>query len=163
MSATIVDGFEFCRTGEQRSGATAVAAFERLAVESVDKAGDIRWTFAGGRHPKGYPQLTMTVEGEVALVCQRCLAAYRQPLASQTALVLARDEADADATEENLADDSIDVIVGSTALNLLQLVEDEVLLSLPLSPKHEVCPGDAPKPVSGKPDSPFSVLKQLKS
>ena len=163
MSATIVDGFEFCRLGEQLSGATPVAAFERLSAETANKNGEIRWSFEGGRHPKGFPQLTMTVEGEVSLVCQRCLSPYREPLASQTVLVLARDEADADETEEALDDDSIDVIVGSTSLDLLQLVEDEALLSLPLSPRHETCPGEAPKLESGKPESPFSVLKKLKS
>ena len=162
MSANIVDGFEFCRLAEQLSGATPVAALERLASESPDKAGEIRWSFAGGHHAKGYPQLTMRVEGDVSLVCQRCLSPYRQPLASEALLVLARDEADADETEEALDDDSIDVIVGSASLDLLQLVEDEALLSLPLSPKHEACPGDAPKLESGKPESPFAVLKKLK-
>lgn len=163
MSANIVDGFEFCRLGEQLSGATPVSAFQRLSAEAAEKTGEIRWSFKGGHHPKGFPQLLMTVEGEVSLVCQRCLAPYREPLASETLLVLARDEADADETEEKLDDDSIDVIVGSTSLDLLQLVEDEVLLSLPLSPRHQSCPGDAPKLETGKPESPFSVLKSLKN
>ena len=163
MSANIVDGFEFCRLGEHLSGGTPVAAFERLSAEAADKTGEIRWSFKGGHHPKGFPQLVMSVEGEVSLVCQRCLTPYRESLASQTVLVLARDEVDADETEEKLDDDSIDVIVGSTSLDLLQLVEDETLLSLPLSPKHENCPGDAPKLESGKPESPFSVLKTLKN
>jgi uncharacterized protein len=163
MSANIVDGFEFCRLGEQQTGVTPVAAFERVVADAADKSGEIRWSFTGGRHPKGFAQLTMAVDGEVSLVCQRCLSAYRQPLASETVLVLARNEADADETEESLDDDSIDVIVGSTELDLLRLVEDEVLLSLPLSPKHDACPGDAPKLESGKPESPFSVLKGLKS
>lgn len=162
MTAHIVDGFEFCRLGEQLSGSTPVAALERLAAEVADKSGEVRWSFAGGRHPKGFPQLRMVVDGEVSLVCQRCLSSYRQPLASETVLVLARSEADADETEEKLDDDSIDVIVGSTSLDLLQLVEDEVLLSLPLSPRHETCPGDAPKLSTDKPESPFAVLRKLK-
>jgi uncharacterized protein len=163
MSANIVDGFEFCRLGEQLSGATPVAAFERLTAEATDKVGEIRWSFAGGHHPKGFPQLSMKVEGEVGLVCQRCLSPYRQSLMSQTVLVLARSEADADETEAQLDDDRMDVIVGSGSLDLLQLVEDEALLSLPLSPRHDACPGDAPKLSSDKPESPFSVLKTLKN
>lgn len=163
MSATTVDGFEFCRLGQQLSGATPVSAFGRLVEEANDGSGEIRWSFAGSRHPKGSPQLVMRVEGAVNLICQRCLSPFAHPVSSEAVLVLARDEAQADEVEESLDDDSIDVIVGSSTQDLLQLVEDEVLLSIPLSPRHETCPGDAPAVAPDKPESPFAVLKTLKS
>lgn len=163
MSATTIDVFEFCRLGEQRSGATPVAALARLSSEAVDASGELRWSFAGGHHPQGFAQLVMKIDGDVGLICQRCLAAFRHPIASETVLVLARDDAQADELEEALDDDSIDVIVGSTTQDLLQLVEDEALLSLPLSPRHETCPGDAPKVAPDKRESPFAVLKKLNS
>ena len=74
-----------------------------------------------------------------------------------------REVADADEVEEALDDESIDVIVGSTAQDLVQLVEDEVLLSLPQSPRHEICPGEAPTVPVDKPESPFAVLKKFNS
>ncbi len=163
MNPTTVDAFELCRLGEQRSGTVPVASLARLSAEAAEAGGEIRWSFAGGRHPKGFPQLTMVVDGEVSLICQRCLSLFRHPISSETILVLARDEADADEIEAQLDDESIDVIVGSVAQDLLQLVEDEALLSLPLSPRHEVCPGDAPKLTPDKPESPFAVLKKLNS
>jgi uncharacterized protein len=76
--------------------------------------------------------------------------------------VLVTDEAQADATEERLDDDSIDVIVGSTTMDLLALVEDEALLSLPLSPRHEACPEGAQARVDNNLESPFAILKNLK-
>ncbi len=163
MNATTVDVFEFCRLAEQRSGTTPVEGLARVSAEAVDASGEIRWSFSGGRHPKGFPQLVMKVEGDVGLVCQRCLSPFRQPVSSEIVLVLARNEADADDVEEQIDDDGIDVIVGSVAQDLVQLVEDEVLLSMPLSPRHEVCPGDAPKLPADKPESPFAVLKKLNS
>lgn len=163
MTATVVDSFAFCRSGEHAAGTTPVASLPRLSRDLADSSGEIRWRFDGGRHPQGLPQLTMQVEGEVRLVCQRCLTPYVHPIASETVLVLARDEGDADDIEVRLDDDSIDVIVGAAAQDLLQLVEDEALLSLPLSPRHEICPGDAPKLAADQPESPFAVLKQLKS
>jgi uncharacterized protein len=42
------------------------------------------------------------------------------------------------------------------------LVEDEALLSLPLSPRHEVCPEGSEAAVSSKLESPFAILKKLK-
>ncbi len=163
MNDTIVDAFEFCRLGEQRSGVTPVAALARVRAEAADAGGEIRWSFSGGRHSKGFPQLVMQVEGDVGLICQRCLSPFRHPVASEMALVLGRSEADADEVEESLDDESIDVIVGSTAQDLVQLVEDEVLLSLPQSPRHEICPGEAPTLPVDKPESPFAVLKKFNS
>jgi uncharacterized protein len=162
MSNTIVDAFAFCRVGDQRDGVTPVAGLARLAAEAAMPDGEIRWSFHGGRHPKGYPQLSMAVEGEVSLVCQRCLLPFSYAFATQSLLLLANDEAEADATEEALDDESIDVIVGSAALDLLQLAEDEALLAIPLSPRHPQCPGGAAVPAPEKPDSPFAVLHKLK-
>lgn len=163
MSDTTVDSFEFCRTGESRSGVTPVAALTRLSAELADASGELHWSIEGGRHPKGMPQLTMRVQGEVKLVCQRCLTPFAQAIATDTVLVIARDEADADETEERLDDDSIDVIVGDAQQDLLQLVEDDALLALPLSPRHDTCPGDAPAVPQDKRESPFAALKGLKN
>ena len=98
----------------------------------------------------------------MSLVCQRCLLPFSYGFDAQSVLVLASDDADADATEEALDDESVDVIVGSAALDLLQLVEDEALLSIPLSPRHPQCPDGGSVPTPEKPDSPFAVLHKLK-
>ncbi len=163
MSDTTVDTAEFSRTGATRAGATTVASLGRLTAELADGSGELSWSFEGGRHAIGVPQLTMRVQGQVKLVCQRCLTPYVHAIDSETVLVLAQDDDDADAIEERLDDDSIDVIVGSAQQDLLQLVEDEALLALPLSPRHDACPGDAPVVPQDKPASPFSVLKGLKN
>ncbi len=163
MSDTTVDSFEFARTGESRSGVASVASLGRLSAELSDASGELQWTITGGRHALGMPQLNMQVKGEVKLVCQRCLAPFAHAIATDTVLVLARDEADADETEEKLDDDSIDVIVGDARQDLLQLVEDDALLALPLSPRHDTCPGDAPTVPQDKRESPFAALKGLKN
>ncbi len=84
-------------------------------------------------------------------------------IASESALILAKDEANADEIEAMLEDDSIDVIVGQKALEILALIEDEALLAIPLSAKHDVCPDQASLDaiMSTKKDSPFAILKGL--
>lgn len=163
MNATTVDAFEFSRLGEQRAGTTPVVGLARLSAEAATASGELRWSFIGGKHPMGFPQLVMKVEGDVGLICQRCLSPFRHPIVSETVLVLARDDVAADGIEQTLDDESIDVIVGSPAQDLLQLVEDEALLELPLSPRHEVCPGEAPTMVADQPESPFAILKMFNS
>jgi uncharacterized protein len=165
MSAFVIDAFQFSRLKEQAEGELAVADMARLAAETVDRAGVIKWALSGGTDKLGHPQLTLCVSGQVNLVCQRCLTAMPFALSSESALVLAKDEESADAIEEVLDDESIDVIVGETEFNVSYLVEDEALLALPVAPKHDICPAQAepgPAAAASEKISPFSVLKNLK-
>ena len=164
MSAKLIDSFEFCRHKQQQSGQIAIAEMARLSAELVDSQGELRWSLRGGQHASGLPQMQLEVVGEVHLMCQRCLTPYALQIATSTVLVLARDDAHADDIEAMLDDDSIDVIVGSTTLDVLALVEDDALLALPLSPRHATCPdGAAAAVVNDKKESPFAVLKKMKS
>ncbi len=163
MSAFVIDAFEFCRNSGYREGVTPVAEMTRLAADCADPSGEITWSIQGGQTKQGYPSMTLSVEGTVNLVCQRCLGPFAYHVDSSTMLVLGKDDADADEIEEVLDDESIDVIVGSHEADLRQLLEDEALLALPQAPKHEVCP-DTKLIDSLKSDkvSPFAALKSLK-
>ena len=163
MSAFVIDAFEFCRNNGYREGVTPVAEMTRLAADCADPSGEITWSIQGGQTKQGYPSMTLSVEGKVNLVCQRCLGPFAYHIDSSTMLVLGKDDADADEIEEILDDESIDVIVGSHEADIRQLLEDEALLALPQAPKHEVCP-DTKLIDSLKSDkvSPFAALKSLK-
>jgi len=164
MNAFVIDAFEFCRLKEMREGEVAVADLPRLAQEVVGKSGEIRWSLQGGSNIHGHPQMELVVAGVVELVCQRCLVPVVFSIESASVLVLARDEEGADEIEALLESESVEVIVGSNALNILDLVEDDALLSLPLSPRHEACPNQLSLPVAegAGSESPFAVLKNLK-
>jgi len=166
MDAFVIDAFEFCRLKDQREGIFAVADLPRLAVESVGNAGSLHWVVRGGSHVRGYPQLTLSIRGEVRLMCQRCLTPFDFNLESEAILVLAQDEAAADELDELLADDEVEVVVGSKAFDIRQIVEDDALLALPLSPKHDVCTSQVAQPPGAEREvnpSPFAVLKNLKN
>jgi uncharacterized protein len=164
MKESLINAFEFCRLKEYREGELAVADLTRLANETEDKSGTLRWSLQGDVHSLGPPQLILKVAGPVQLKCQRCLTPFVFSINSESTLVLAADEKSADEIDELLDDDAVEVIVGSSAFDVVRLIEDEALLALPLAPKHEVCPDtaalDALKSV--KKESPFSVLKKLK-
>jgi len=63
-----------------------------------------------------------------------------------------------------LGDEEIEVIVASRGFDIAQLIEDEALLTLPLSPKHDSCPDQLMSGLAkdGEKISPFAVLKSLK-
>jgi uncharacterized protein len=163
MNAFIIDAFEFCRQREERSGEIALSDLARLAAELTDSNGTCAYSVRGDSDEEGHSQLVLRVAGSVHLRCQRCLSAFEFKLDSESVLMLAKDEASADALEDKLEDEEVEVVVGSKTMDMLALIEDEALLALPVSPRHEVCPDqsalDALK--ADKPESPFSVLKNL--
>jgi len=164
MSAFVIDAFEFCRTSGHLEGVTPLTEMPRLAADCANASGEIAWSIEGGVTPQGYPTMTLSVAGTVQLVCQRCLAPFDYHLDSSTQLVLGRDDEEADGMEEVLDDDSIDVIVGSHAADIRELLEDEALLALPQAPKHEVCPSTTLLgALKSEKVSPFAGLKNLKS
>jgi len=165
MEAILIDAFEFSRLGQSRSGEFAIADLPRLAAEVVKPSGVVRWSLTGGKHAQGYPQLTVVVSGSVQLMCQRCLTPYELGIDVESVLVLAQDEAGADELEASLDDETLEVIAGSRQFNVTDLVEDEALLALPLSPRHDACPESSRQESdlgSAKAPSPFGSLKDWK-
>lgn len=164
MKAFAIDAFDFCRLKEHAEGEVAVAELARLVQECADQSGLLRWSLRGSSDQFGYPRLDLSVSGSVQLMCQRCLLPFQHDVATRSALVLAQDEAGADEIEELLADDAVDVIVGSRQMDVMALIEDEALLALPPAPRHDICPDAvAVERLEGvKKPSPFAVLKDLK-
>ncbi|MGZ3157665.1 MAG: YceD family protein [Burkholderiaceae bacterium] len=165
MNEFVIDAFEFCRRRERRSGDVPVSELPRLADETENKAGSIHWVLESGADTLGRPMLLLSVSGSVELMCQRCLSPLTFDIASMASLILAKDETSADEIDAALGeDDTFDVIVGSTALNVTDLIEDEALLAIPFSSKHEVCPDQQNQmEIQGaRKVSPFDVLKNLK-
>ncbi|MBA5608363.1 DUF177 domain-containing protein [Duganella sp. FT3S] len=164
MSAVVIDAFEFCRTNGISEGVTPVAEMTRLTKDCADQSGTISWKLEGSTSKQGFPQIRLSVSGTVQLVCQRCLTPYAYKIDSSTLLMLGKDDAHADEIEEMIDDETIDVIVGTRSMSVADLVEDEALLALPHTPKHDVCPDVAlVKAAQSAKPSPFDALKGLKS
>lgn len=164
MSAFVIDAFEFSRLKERREGDVSIADMARLSAESVNKSTSLHWSLQGGADTLNHPQLIMSVSGTIELMCQRCMTPLKFAIESESVLILAKNDERADEIDALLADDTIDVIVASRTLNVMELIEDEALLAIPLAPKHGVCPDHAVLDglMGTKKPSPFDVLKGMK-
>ncbi|MGI4857852.1 MAG: DUF177 domain-containing protein, partial [Janthinobacterium lividum] len=89
-------------------------------------------------HTVSQPYLTLEARGRSWLECQRCMQALAFPIEIDTVYRVMDTEAEADALA--LDDSEIEVIVGSANFDLIDLIDEEVVLSLPMVPKHDVCP-----------------------
>lgn len=112
---------------------------------------------------EGQPWLHLEASTRMALECQRCLGPVEAHLEVERNYLFVHGE---DAAAQLDADSEDDVLAITRALDLRELVEDELLLALPLVPRHEVCPeplplADAPQAADDKPN-PFAALAALK-
>ena len=153
------DVFEFARSGRQAAGAVRVSQLPRMLNEVPEEAPDrdaaFTWQAEGSTQPElqddgtegQQPYLRLAVHGSAWLECQRCLTPYEQAFDVDASYRLVATEEEAE--EFPLDDDEVDVIVGSRQFDLVDLIEEELLLSLPLVPKHDVCPQVHESLVSG--------------
>ncbi len=103
--------------------------------------------------------LHLQATGVLPLSCQRCLEAIRFDLDIDSRLELVPE--DSELSQDELEDDTRDFLPVAGALEVAELVEDEVLLALPVAPRHERCglPGAAGV---GERIAPFAALAGLK-
>lgn len=157
------------------SGEWPTAALSRLA-EGQTPPQDIvpaavAWAAQGERRqpPAGEAEiwLHLRAQARVWLTCQRCLQPFEQALTVASRVRFVRDEAQAEALDAEIDDD---VLALPRWLDLRALIEDELLLALPLVPRHDQCP--QPLPAGSAADlepaedtdreNPFAVLQALK-
>ena len=131
----VIDAFEFARMASSASGHIAVA--ELLRVDLVRREGSLQWSLAGSSDSRRRPFLDLRVQGDVSVTCQRCLEPVVYPLEIISRLLLVTNQAQAEA--EPLDEDAYDVLPITGALDLSELIEDEVILALPLSAMHREC------------------------
>jgi uncharacterized protein len=114
------------------------------------------------------PQIEGAVRVRVTVTCQRCLEALVLDLDSAFQLTLVATEAEAD----RLADDLDVVVLPEQPMRILDLLEDELLLSLPTVASHPRGTCGMPEAMAstesavealGDRSNPFAVLATLKN
>lgn len=171
-----LDVLAFALAGGQLSGEGTSGQFKRLQDECAPGTGDLEpvsWHVRGEMRASGagtaQPWLHLEAQGMLAVVCQRCLGPVQVPLSVDRWFRFVADEAAAEAEDEGSEED---VLALEPRPDLESLLEDELLMALPLVPMHEVCPepvvmsateSDAPQPQDQEPrKNPFAELARLK-
>ena len=163
-----LDVAAFARAEGRLAGDWPLAAMPRLlqdALPPVAADESVVWSAQGAYKPvaggEAEIRLRLHAQATLQMVCQRCLQPMTVALDVQPSLRFVGDEAQAEALDE---DSDEDVLALSPALDLQPLVEDEMILALPLVPRHERCP--QPLPMSAgegeAPRQPFAALVSLR-
>ncbi|HSV46255.1 MAG TPA: YceD family protein [Ramlibacter sp.] len=155
-------------------GQDPVAGFARLLAETQDGGGAraVTWSAQGElgnpHHLQPDVWLHLRAQALLPLACQRCLRAVDLPVEVERSFRFVADESMAAAQDDESEED---VLALSPSFDLLELLEDELLMALPLAPRHETCPGPVAMQAvdadfeaeSARRDNPFALLGQLKT
>ena len=128
--------------GLRLQGGDTLAGYERLAplLHQPDTALSLfwkaHWHAQTGAKGAAQPWLALSLQAALPLICQRCM----EPMVfnvddTHTYRFVATEE---QALDEDDASEE-DLLVLSREFNLRQLVEDELVMVLPLVPKHAQC------------------------
>jgi len=139
-----IDSLDFAGNGQQISGEIPVAELPRLLDVLESPQGILRYTVRGGLDKYGSPLLNISINGSCRLRCQRCLNGMDYAIRLDARLLL-RDQASLDALDGDVTgdwvaggeDEAYDSILADAHLDVLDLLEEEILLSLPIAPRHD--------------------------
>ncbi len=143
----------------------------RLTAAVVGYRAPVRWRLLADEAPAGKssPRLWwLEIEADLDCACSRCLGPMPVTLALRRGLEFCRTAKEADEkTEQWLADQAdgidqpdVDFLAPEDQMTLLFLVEDEVLLGLPMTPRHADCQPPA-KAQQGLGDSSVGVSAEV--
>lgn len=164
----------FARAAGALRGTASLPNFARVAHGCVGGGAgtSVQWSADGAVRggADGTPQLMLHLQIDtiLSLICQRCLEPVETPVAVDQWFRFVADEETADAQDD---DSEEDLLVESAEFDLRELVDDELVLAMPLIPSHAVCPSaprfsavdtDFDEAGSTKPHA-FAALAKLKS
>ena len=161
-----IDSLDFAGNGREISGEVPVASLSRLLDLLENPQGILSYTVRGGLDKQGIPVLDVSVTGSCRLRCQRCLDGMDHAVRLETRLLL-RDQATLDVLDDSVdgeEEEPFDSILADAHLDVLDLLEEEILLSLPIAPKHEAgaCRVVGAVNIPKEEKSPFAALAKLK-
>ncbi|HEV57701.1 MAG TPA: metal-binding protein [Phycisphaerales bacterium] len=164
-----VNPFRLVDAGRRLQGRVALSRLKRLAPALLSDEGEVAVRLEFSRNTQGLAMIRGRVEAVLELGCQRCMQAMRHVVDEEFTVAVVETDAEAEMVQEQYDP----LLVEDEALMLIDLIEDELLLVMPLAPMHpeqqdcvgrdlrEFDPESVGEPVEEK-DNPFAVLKTLK-
>jgi len=162
---TVINNIEFAQKALEIHDIIPLLQFTRLQDLLVSQQGKLDCRLSGGRDANNLAYLQLQVKGAMPLLCQRCLQPFDFGVDIDLRYKIVRDEAQLPAPEDEGDDE--DFLLSQADMPVLELIEDELLLALPMAPRHadDVCAiagGEAAANALKNPN-PFARLEALKS
>lgn len=136
----LVDAWRMVTSGRVFEGRLSLAAMSRLRESLCDAEGDAEYAIEFGRDDFGVGFVDMRVSAHLPLTCQRSLERFELPVDVRQRLGLIASERDEAGLPEGYEPVLLDA---SGEVDLAALIEDELILALPVVPLKD---GDEDRP-----------------
>jgi len=159
-----IDPFRFAEQSLALDGAVKLAGMERLCSNLSSNEGAVNVQLRFGIDDQGLTFLHGHLEGTLMLRCQRCMEPYSYGIMSDFSLGIVNTLEEANALPGHYEP----ALVQDSHIALRELIEDELILNLPIIPRHapDECTVKLPLKDSeweeGEGGSPFRILESLK-
>jgi uncharacterized protein len=150
-----MDNVDFAKKQQTVEGKVKASDLTRACEILEELSGNLQYIINGNVDHKNKPVLTIRIYGKITTLCQNCLEKLDIPIDCSNIVPIFYTESDMDNALFGEEAQYTDGILADANFDIESFVEDELIMSLPIAPKHKTC-----KPIAyhEKPDSPFSVL-----
>ena len=164
-----IDPYQLAAQNASLEGQLAVEKFKRFSSALATQVGQVRLSLLFYSTEDWECCVSGHCEADVQLVCQRCLVDFNYPLKAEIRLGFVGNES----LVEKLSDGFEPYVFDARKkIHLIDLIEDELLLKLPMTPSHNGVAECDPEVVdylaageaaveTDKQENPFAVLKTL--
>lgn len=160
----LIDVKRLAFQGSHMKGRVALAQMSRLIELLSDVNGyvEIDWLFALDDQQR--PMIQGSVLGQLSLQCQACLQPMPWTVDAKVALIILKEGQ----TQDDLPDGYEALSLTDTPVSLIRLIEDELILALPIVASHAACPynkyqiSESDLENNKLQKNPFQILSSLK-
>jgi uncharacterized protein len=155
----IIDPIRLADEGTRLVGDLSIKPMRRLAAVCLDADARISIDLRFGRSAQKWRQMHGAITAMLRVACQRCLQGLVLELTAKPALVLLKPDESGDMVPEEA-----EAMVVTKPVALAEIVEDELLLALPMIPMHaeQECAGYSPVSKNSPATHPFARLSGFK-
>ena len=136
-------------------GKLDLAPLARLREWAAEEGGRINGRLVFARDEQGRAVMEGHAEAALPLLCQRCAGVFLFEVRADWRRVFVRSKAD----EHDLAETAVDVCYHDGPLDVADVVEEELMLALPMAPRHPEECEPILRPIAGA--HPFAGLAGL--
>jgi uncharacterized protein len=154
-----VNPFRFADNASRLRGSLLIKDMLRLKTSLADESGEVSASLQFDKK-SGIRFLKGQIEAKITLICQRCLQPYVQEIIDDFQLGIV-------GTEEGvkrLPEDYEPLLVTNEVIVLRDVVEDELILRLPIVPMHNLkdCKVGLSNESRTEEENPFKVIEKFR-
>ncbi|MDX1519462.1 MAG: YceD family protein [Gammaproteobacteria bacterium] len=156
-----INPLRLARADALLKGQLNIGEMQRLSALVTDRQGQVDFELNFSQDADGQCYVKGHCATTISMSCQRCFQPISVDIATPTRLIVVLSiEAARDVPEEYEP-----LLFTGDEIDLINMVEEEILLALPISPRHDTAECHAAEEIAelrNEKPGPFSVLKDLK-